>query len=108
MLRRRFRHQILALVTALAGYSLAASLPSCQDVAYYTNPCAGAGNVFTDTVCARADWFDFFDGFQPNYDRDPFCTQPQTCPEADTYDPFAGDGRPGIPTEGDVGVQPLQ
>ena len=99
MLRKKFRRQIVGLVTLVVGYTFV-SAPSCQDVAYYANPCAGAGNVFTEEVCARADWFDFFDGFQPNYDRDPFCTLPQTCEENLTYDPFAGDGRPGIPSEG--------
>lgn len=67
----------------------------CLEAARFFNPCAGAGDVFTPAVCTQAEFDDLFDGFGPNFERDPFCSLPQACEEADTFDPDAGDGETG-------------
>ena len=97
MFGRKLRRR-LAILIGLVTVNVGSVVPDgCQDYLRFANPCAGAGNIFSAAVCTRADWEDFFDGFQPNYDRDPFCTLPGTCPGNTTSDPSAGDGQPGVP-----------
>lgn len=99
MVRKSFRRRLVLLTGVVFAFNVSSIVPDgCQEYARMLNPGAGAGDVFTEQVLNEADWLDFFDGFAPNYDRDPFCTLPQTCPGTTTYDPYAGDDRPGLPS----------
>jgi len=66
----------------------------CLQAARFFNPCAGAGDVLAPAVCTQSDFNDLLDGFGPNFERDPFCSLPQTC-TGTTFDPTAGDGLTG-------------
>lgn len=91
----RFKNAIRMFLLGLMGTAFGSG--SCQNVARLFNPCAGAGDVFTPQVCTQTDYLDLFDGFAPNYDRDPFCTLANTCPGTITEDTTgsAGDGVTG-------------
>ena len=94
----RFNRRVRSLALGLLGTAFGLPLlggGNCQETARFFNPCFGAGDVFTSQVCTEADFLDLFDGFAPNFDRDPFCSLPQTCPGSGTFDPSAGDGMTG-------------
>ena len=89
----RFNRRVRTLALGLVGTAFGIAGGNCQEVARVFNPCADAGDVFTEGVCTQTDWFDLFDGFAPNFERDPFCSLSNTCP-GDTFDSTgsAGDG----------------